>query len=199
MPRENLVRHFPLELALAAATAGAVACRDSNSLVGPDPTVAATVTARTTTTPVPTAPATPTRAATTPTTAGPAPSKTPPPSISISGTWSGTFATSDAVDCAPAVVALALPIDQQGAAFETALPDLPCGFSGILNATLIDGNVAQGTAEISGTVMQTGASGGAVSGSLDPLGIHLTIGALLHTLPNHTIEVHPGGQLELHR
>jgi hypothetical protein len=157
------------------------------------------VTARATTTPVPTAATTPTLGAITPSTAGPAPSKTPPPVIPVSGTWSGTFATSDALDCAPAVVALALPIDQQGAAFETTLPELPCGFSGILNATLIDVNVAQGTAEISGTVMQNGASGGAVSGSLDPLGIHLKIGALLHPLPDHTIEVHPGGQLELHR
>jgi hypothetical protein len=39
MPRENLVRHFPRELALAAATAGVLACKDSNSLAGPDPTL----------------------------------------------------------------------------------------------------------------------------------------------------------------
>jgi len=79
------------------------------------------------------------------------------------------------------------------------LPELPSGYSGTLNGVLGGIDLGHAGVAISGEVVQEGASGGTVSGWWDPAGLHLTIGDLLRPLSGSTIEVHPGGQLDLHR
>ena len=198
MKNAVLPRHVFAGFALGTATIALVACPAANDLVGPRPTETTTSSPPTSTPLRPVSP-TPTGVPKATATATPPPTGTPSAMVEVGGAWSGTFATSDPRDCVPAVAALAIRVTQNGASFQAALPTLPCGFGGLLQGRIGAADAAHGETAISGTVAQTGASGGVWTGWIDSPGVHVAVRDLLRPMPDGSIEVHPGGRLELHR
>ena len=189
-----LFRGVPLLVVLMGAAS--ISCKNSDTITGPPrptPTArpSATPTLASTAAPGPS----PTPAETRTTT--PAPTLTPVASaVDISGTWTGSFATNDSADCAPAIVSVRIQITQTGSTFTTLLPGMPCGFRGQLSGQIgsfgglngfsATGSVAgnSGTTEFWGTALTDR--------------IRLFIRDLLVPHGND-VEVYRGGTLDLRR